>query len=43
MVLDMLDRHREGRADFSLYVWTIYNAVAWFDYWVDKSREVRVA
>ena len=21
----------------------IYNAVAWFDYWVDKSREVRVA
>jgi hypothetical protein len=38
-----LDRHREGRADFGLYVWTVYNAVAWFDYWVDKSREVRVA
>ena len=42
-VVDMLDRHRDGRADFALYVWTIYNAVAWFDYWVDKSREVRVA
>jgi asparagine synthase (glutamine-hydrolysing) len=42
-VVDMLDRHREGRADFALYVWTVYNAVAWFDYWVDKSREVRVA
>ena len=42
-IVDMLDRHREGRADFALYVWTIYNAVAWFDYWVDKSREVRVA
>jgi asparagine synthase (glutamine-hydrolysing) len=42
-VVGMLDRHREGRADFALYVWTIYNAVAWFDYWVDKSREVRVA
>ena len=42
-VVDMLDRHREGRAEFALYVWTIYNAVAWFDYWVDKSREVRVA
>ncbi len=42
-VLDMLDRHRAGRAEFALYVWTIYNAVAWFDYWVDKSREVRVA
>jgi asparagine synthase (glutamine-hydrolysing) len=43
IVLDMLERHREGRAEFSLYVWTIYNAVAWFDYWVDKSREARVA
>ena len=42
-VVGMLDRHREGRADFALYVWTIYNAVAWFDYWIDKSREVRVA
>jgi asparagine synthase (glutamine-hydrolysing) len=43
MVLDMLDRHHEGRAEFSLYLWTMYNAVAWFDYWVEKSREVRVA
>ena len=43
VVLDMLDRHREGKAEFSLYVWTVYNAVAWFDYWVDKSREMRVA
>jgi len=42
-VIDMLDRHRDGRAEFALYVWTIYNAVAWFDYWVDKAREVRVA
>jgi asparagine synthase (glutamine-hydrolysing) len=42
-VVDMLDRHRAGRADFALYVWTIYNAVAWFDYWVDGGREVRVA
>jgi hypothetical protein len=39
----MLDRHRAGRADFALYVWTIYNAVAWYDYWVDGGREVRVA
>ena len=42
-VLDMLDRHRAEKAEFSLYVWTIYNAVAWYDYWVDRSREVRVA
>ncbi len=43
VVLDMLDRHRQGRAEFSLYVWTIYNAVAWFDYWVDKSGATRAA
>jgi asparagine synthase (glutamine-hydrolysing) len=42
-VLDMLERHRAGHAEFSLYVWTIYNAVAWYDYWVDKAREARVA
>jgi asparagine synthase (glutamine-hydrolysing) len=39
----MVEWLREGRADFALYVWTIYNAVAWHDYWIDKSREVRVA
>ena len=43
LVLDMLRRHRAETADFSLYVWTFYNAVAWFDWWVDKRREARVA
>lgn len=42
-VLDMLHRHREGRADFALYIWTFYNAVAWFDSWIDGGREARVA
>jgi asparagine synthase (glutamine-hydrolysing) len=35
-LLGMLKRHREGRADFALYVWTFFNAVAWFDRWVDR-------
>jgi asparagine synthase (glutamine-hydrolysing) len=43
VVLDMLRRHRAGQADFALYVWTFYNAVAWFDSWIDSSREARVA
>jgi asparagine synthase (glutamine-hydrolysing) len=43
VVLDMLRRHRSGHADFSLPVWTFYNAVAWFDRWVDGRREARVA
>ena len=43
LVLDMLRRHRAGTSDFSLYVWTVFNAVAWFDWWVDGRREVRAA
>lgn len=42
-VLDLVRRHRDGRADFALYIWTFYNAVAWFDSWIDGGREVRVA
>jgi asparagine synthase (glutamine-hydrolysing) len=36
--LDMLERHRGGRVDLSRYLWAIYNAVAWFDEWVDGLR-----
>lgn len=43
LVLDMLRRHRSGQADFALYLWTFYNAVAWFDSWVDGAREARIA
>jgi asparagine synthase (glutamine-hydrolysing) len=43
VVLDMLSRHREGRADFALYVWTFFNAVAWFDRWVDGSARAHAA
>lgn len=42
-ILEMLRRHREGHSEFSLYVWTFYNAVAWFDWWIDKRRAARVA
>jgi asparagine synthase (glutamine-hydrolysing) len=34
-VLDMLGRHQSGKCDFALYLWTFYNAVAWFDSWID--------
>jgi asparagine synthase (glutamine-hydrolysing) len=40
-VLDMLRRHREGTADFALYVWAFYNAAAWFDSWIDGARGTR--
>ncbi len=28
--------HRCGRRDTSLYLWTLFNLTAWYDYWVDK-------
>jgi len=42
-VLEMVRRHRQGRSDFALYIWTFYNAVAWFDCWLDGGREARAA
>jgi asparagine synthase (glutamine-hydrolysing) len=42
-VLDMLRRHRSGPANFFLPVWTFYNAIAWFDHWVDGRRQAQVA
>lgn len=36
-VLDMLARHRNGNGDFTAYLWTVYNAVAWFDSWIEGS------
>lgn len=42
-VLGLLRRHREHQSDFALYVWTFYNAVAWFDSWIDGDLEAMVA
>ena len=42
-ILNMLSRHREGKADFALYIWAFYNATAWFDSWVDGDAKACVA
>lgn len=42
-VLDLLRRHRAHDSDFALYLWTFYNAIAWFDGWIDGEREMQVA
>ncbi len=42
-VIDMVRRHRSGHTDFAIQIWTLYNAVAWFDSWIDGKAEVRVA
>ena len=30
--------HRSGRRDNSLYIWTLFNLTAWYNYWIDRPR-----
>jgi asparagine synthase (glutamine-hydrolysing) len=30
----LISDHRSGRQDNSLYIWTLYNLSAWYDYWI---------
>jgi asparagine synthase (glutamine-hydrolysing) len=39
----LIDDHRGGRTDRSLYIWTLFNLVAWYDYWIAGSPPVRQA
>ena len=31
--------HQSGRRDNSLYLWTLFNLTAWYDYWVDGLKQ----
>jgi asparagine synthase (glutamine-hydrolysing) len=35
--------HRAGRRDNSLYLWTLYNLTAWYDYWINGRRSSAAA
>jgi hypothetical protein len=30
---------RSNRANLAQQIWTIYNLVAWFDYWIDRRQK----
>ena len=32
----LISDHRTGRADNSLYIWTLFNLTSWYDYWIDQ-------
>jgi asparagine synthase (glutamine-hydrolysing) len=34
-VRTLFAQHRSKRTDTSLQIWTLYNLVAWYDYWID--------
>lgn len=33
----MFHDHQNGKRDTSLYIWTLFNLTAWFDYWVNSN------
>jgi asparagine synthase (glutamine-hydrolysing) len=35
-VQSLFDDHFSGRRDNSLYIWTLFNLTAWYDYWIDR-------
>lgn len=37
-IANLINDHRAGRRDTSLYIWTLYNLTAWYDYWIDGAR-----
>jgi asparagine synthase (glutamine-hydrolysing) len=34
-IMRLFEEHRTQRRDNSLYLWTLFNLTAWYDYWVD--------
>ena len=35
-IQQLFDQHRSGKMDNSLYLWSLFNLTAWYDYWIDK-------
>jgi asparagine synthase (glutamine-hydrolysing) len=34
-ITNLFRDHHSGRRDNSLYIWTLFNLTAWYDYWID--------
>lgn len=34
-IAQLFQDHRKNRRDNSLYIWTLYNLTAWYDYWIE--------
>jgi asparagine synthase (glutamine-hydrolysing) len=37
-IANLVKEHRDDRRDNSLYLWTLFNLTAWYDYWIDGVR-----
>ena len=38
-VRSLCQGHRAGRHDAAVYIWTLFNLTAWYDYWIDRPVE----
>jgi asparagine synthase (glutamine-hydrolysing) len=38
-VRNLCRTHRAGNRDVALYIWTLFNLTAWYDYWIDRPAE----
>ncbi|OQW43931.1 MAG: hypothetical protein A4S16_05460 [Proteobacteria bacterium SG_bin6] len=34
-IRQLFEHHRSGKRDNGLYIWTLFNLSAWYDYWID--------
>jgi asparagine synthase (glutamine-hydrolysing) len=32
--------HRSGRRDNSIFLWTLFNLAAWYDYWIAREEAI---
>jgi asparagine synthase (glutamine-hydrolysing) len=39
----LIAEHRAARRDHALFLWTLFNLAAWYDYWIDRPLAVRAA
>ncbi len=37
-IANLIRDHRTGRRDTSLFIWTLYNLTAWYDYWIEGAK-----
>jgi asparagine synthase (glutamine-hydrolysing) len=35
-IASLFRKHRTGKTDCSLYIWTLFNLTSWYDYWIEK-------
>jgi asparagine synthase (glutamine-hydrolysing) len=35
LIRQLISDHRSGRRDNAIFLWSLFNVAAWYDYWID--------